>query len=133
MHGQPGVGVELAGMPAKANLGRTAHICDPAARQNINQIAMVVILGAAGIGKGRAGPVLTWPAPASRRSYQIATRFVLMLVAEAAKSSENPPVSPFAKGGMVAVCSSGASRIHRRCTAAKKQRPKPLFTSDQKP
>ena len=47
-HGQPGGGVELAGMPAKANLGRTAHICDPIARQNISQILMVVSLGAAG-------------------------------------------------------------------------------------
>ena len=55
-------------MPAKANLGRTAHICDPVARQNDSQIMMVVSLGAAGIGKGRAGPALAWPAPASRRS-----------------------------------------------------------------
>ena len=43
---------------------------------------MVVISGTAGIGKGRAGPALTWPAPASRRSYQIATRFVLMPAAQ---------------------------------------------------
>ena len=107
---------------------------DPVARQNTGQITMVVIVGAAGIGKGRAGPALTWPAPASRRSYQIAMRFVLMLVAEAAKSSENPPVSPFAKGGMVAVCSCGASRIYRCYTAAKtKQRPKPLFISVKSP
>ena len=81
-HGRLGEGVELAGMPAKANLGRTAHICDPVARQNNIQLLMVVISGTAGIGKGRAGPALTWPAPASRRSYQIAMRCALATAAQ---------------------------------------------------
>ena len=52
-HGQPDVGVELAWMPAKANLGRTAHICDPGDWQNYLPVLMVVILGADRVRQGR--------------------------------------------------------------------------------
>ena len=41
------------------------------------QIWIALLYRAAGIGKGRAGPALARPAPAGRRSYQIATRLVL--------------------------------------------------------
>ena len=63
-YGQPGAGGELAGMPAKANLGRTAHICDPGGRQNISQIQMVVSLGAPGCAEGRGATPLC---PSARR------------------------------------------------------------------
>ena len=57
----------------------TGMYCRAASQQHRSrpQIPMALLYRAAGIGKGRAGPALARPAPAGRRSYQIATRFVL--------------------------------------------------------
>lgn len=69
---------------------------------------MALLYRAAGIGKGRAGPALTRPAPAGRRSYQIATRFVLSSGSAAAFKA------PQREAGSLAFCRHAVANPLRR-------------------
>ena len=105
-------------MPARANLGRTAHICDLVARRNNSQIKMVVISGADRVCQGRVrrpslgsscrGETLRLGGAAASAAQRHSTlqREVGNLawlrrsrICRAAASSENPPLPPLPKEG----------------------------------